>query len=74
MTTAIAVSGPNNNIDGGIESITPANPVSACTILEMKIAMANNRYLIDIESVISPDIVPPIYVLRYIILLYLNAF
>ena len=43
-------------------------------LLEMKIAMANNRYLIDIESVISPDIVPPIYVLRYIILLYLNAF
>ena len=56
LMTAMAMSGPNSSMDGGMESMTPANPVRAWTILETKIAAAKITNFNDKDNDIKAGI------------------
>ncbi|WP_317304269.1 hypothetical protein [Allisonella histaminiformans] len=54
--TSMALSGPNSSMDGGMDSMTPANPVRDWTILETKIAAAKITNFNDKDNDIKAGI------------------
>ena len=52
----MALSGPNSSMDGGMDSMTPANPVRDWTILETKIAAAKITNFNDKDNDIKAGI------------------